>query len=98
MRLGHRGTDYSRKRTTNSGGPSGIYRYLLKALKITRPNQISAADITYVPMARGYMYLFSVIGYYSRKGLSWEFSYTLNNGFLPGRVAFGGRNFFPPPG
>lgn len=72
---------YPRKRTTIPGGPSGIYPYLLKDLKISRADQVWTADITYIPMARGYMYLFAVMDWYSRKVLSWELSNTLDTSF-----------------
>ncbi len=72
---------YPRKRTTIPGGPSGIYPYLLKDLKIIRPNQVWSADITYLPMARGFMYLFAIIDWRSRKVLAWELSNTLDTSF-----------------
>lgn len=72
---------YPRKRTTIPGGPSGIYPYLLKDLKIIRPNQVWTADITFIPMARGYMYLFAVMDWHSRKILSWELSNTPDTNF-----------------
>lgn len=72
---------YPRKRTTIPGGPSGIFPYLLRDLKITRVHQVWAADITYIPMARGFMYLFAVIDWHSRRVLSWELSNTLDTGF-----------------
>ena len=58
---------YPRKRMTIHGGPSGIYPYHLKGLKIERPNQVWCADISYIPMYRGHMYLFAVMDWYSRK-------------------------------
>jgi len=72
---------YPRKRTTIPGGPSGIYPYKLKGLKIDHPNQVWSADITYIPMARGFMYLFAIIDWHSRKVLAWELSNTLDTGF-----------------
>jgi len=72
---------YPRKRTTIPGGPSGIYPYRLRGLVIDRPNQVWCADITYIPMARGFMYLFAVMDWYSRKILAWELSNTLDTGF-----------------
>jgi len=72
---------YPRKRTTIPGGPSGIYPYRLKDLSIDRPNQVWCADITYIPMRRGFMYLFAIMDWYSRKVLSWELSNTLDTGF-----------------
>jgi putative transposase len=69
---------YPRKRTTIPGGPSGIYPYRLKGLNITRPNQVWSVDITFIPMRRGYMYLFAIIDWYSRKIIDWELSNTLD--------------------
>ncbi|PHR26695.1 MAG: hypothetical protein COA36_11130, partial [Desulfotalea sp.] len=50
---------YPRKRTTIPGGPSGIHSYLLRGLDINRPNQVWVADITYIPMQKGFIYLFA---------------------------------------
>jgi len=72
---------YPRKRTTIPGGPSGIYPYLLRDLAIFRPNQVWAADITYIPMQKGFMYLFAIIDWYSRKIVAWELSNTLDAEF-----------------
>lgn len=72
---------YPHKRTTIPGGPSGIFPYLLKGMEITRPNQVWAADITYIPMRRGFMYLFAIIDWCSRKVIAWELSNTLDVGF-----------------
>jgi putative transposase len=58
-----------------------IYRYLLRDLKIDRPNQVWATDITYIPMRRGFVYLIAVIDWYSRKVLSWRLSNTLTTDF-----------------
>jgi putative transposase len=72
---------YPRKRTTIPGGPSGIYPYRLKGLQIARPNQVWCADITFIPMRRGYMYLFAIMDWYSRKIIDWELSNTLDLSF-----------------
>ena len=69
---------YPRKRTTIPGGPSGIYPYRLKGLNISRPNQVWCADITFIPMRRGYMYLFAIMDWHSRKVIDWELSNTLD--------------------
>ena len=58
-----------------------IYPYLLRGVDITRPNQVWSADITYVPMQRGFMYLVAVLDWYSRYVLSWEVSNTLDGDF-----------------
>jgi putative transposase len=72
---------YPRTRTTIPGGPSGIYPYRLKGLHISRPNQVWCADITFIPMRRGYMYLFAIMDWYSRKIIDWELSNTLDLSF-----------------
>ena len=72
---------YPRKRTTIPGGPSGIYPYRLKNLKIDRPFQVLCADITFIPMRKGYMYLFAIMDWYSRKIIDWELSNTLDTTF-----------------
>jgi len=72
---------YPRKRTTIPGGPAGIYPYRLKGLTIDRPNQVWCADITFIPMRRGFMYLFAIMDWYSRKIIAWELSNTLDTGF-----------------
>lgn len=72
---------YPRKRTTIAGGRSGIHPYRLKGLAIERPNQAWCADITYIPMERGFMYLFCVLDWHSRKVLAWELSNTLDTDF-----------------
>lgn len=58
-----------------------LYPYLLKNLAITRPNQVWAADITYVPMERGFLYLVAIVDWRSRYVLSWRVSNTLDTGF-----------------
>ena len=58
-----------------------IYRYLLRNVKIDRPNQVWATDITYIPMRRGFAYLIAVIDWYSRKVLSWRLSNTMTTDF-----------------
>lgn len=67
---------YPSKRTTIPCGPSGTHPYLLKDLDIIRPNQVWTADITYIPMQKGFMYLFAIIDWYSRKIVAWKLSNT----------------------
>jgi putative transposase len=57
------------------------YPYLLRRLAVTRPNQVWAADITYIPLARGFVYLVAIIDWYSRLVLSWRLSNTLDTSF-----------------
>lgn len=58
-----------------------IYPYLLRDVKINRPNQVWSTDITYIPMAKGFMYLVAVIDWYSRYVLSWTLSNSLETAF-----------------
>jgi putative transposase len=58
-----------------------IYPYLLRDLMISRPNHVWAADITYIPMARGFVYLFAVLDWASRRVLAWRLSNTLTTDF-----------------
>jgi len=72
---------YRRPRTSKPAPGHKLYPYLLSGLRITRPNQVWAADITYIPMARGFLYLVAIIDWYSRYVLSWRLSNTLDAGF-----------------
>lgn len=58
-----------------------VYPYLLRGVTIDRPNQVWATDITYIPMARGYMYLVAIMDWATRKVLSWRISNTLDTRF-----------------
>ncbi len=72
---------YRRPCTSSPAPGHKIYPYLLKDLKITRPNQVWATDITYIPMAKGFMYLVAIIDVYSRYVLSWKLSNTMDTSF-----------------
>ena len=72
---------YRRPRTSKPAPDHKINPYLLGGLRITRPNQVWAADITYIPMARGFLYLVAIIDWHSRYVLSWRLSNTLDAGF-----------------
>ncbi len=72
---------YRRPRTSKAAPGHKIYPYLLGGLRITRPNQVWAADITYIPMARGFLCLVAIIDWYSRYVISWRLSNTLDTGF-----------------
>ena len=58
-----------------------VYPYLLRGMEIDRPNQVWSTDITYIRLARGFVYLVAVIDWYSRKVLAWRISNTLDSGF-----------------
>jgi putative transposase len=71
-----------RKPNTSKPAPGHrIYPYLLRKLPITRPNQVWAMDITYIPMARGFIYLAAVLDWFTRRVLAWRVSITLEAGF-----------------
>lgn len=72
---------YRRPNTSRKAAGSYIYPYLLRNLIIDRPNQAWAADITYIPMRRGFVYLVAVVDWFSRKVLSWRVSNTLTADF-----------------
>src|ERR1039457_3254091 len=68
-----------RKPNTSKPAPGyRIYPYLLRGVSITRPNQVWVMDITYIPMARGFVYLAAVIDWFSRRVLSWKLSITMD--------------------
>ncbi len=77
---------YRRPRTSQPAPGHKIYPYLLNSMKVTRSNQVWAADITYIPMARGFLYLVAIIDMYSRYVLSWRLSNTLDAGFCVGAL------------
>jgi putative transposase len=72
---------YRRPNTSKPAPGHKIYPYLLRNLPVTRPNQVWAMDITYIPMARGFVYLAAVIDWFSRKVLAWKLSITLEADF-----------------
>src|SRR5947209_6582415 len=72
---------YRRPRTTKPEPGHKIYPYLLRGMDITRPNQVWAMDITYIPMARGHVYLAVVLDWFSRRVLSWRVSITMEATF-----------------
>jgi putative transposase len=72
---------YPKRRTTWPGQGHKIYPYLLRDVEVTRPNQVWATDITYVPMRHGFLYLVAIMDWYSRYVLSWRLSNTLDGAF-----------------
>ncbi|MGB6922431.1 MAG: IS3 family transposase [Methyloceanibacter sp.] len=72
---------YRRPRTTKPEPGHKIYPYLLRGMAVTRPNQVWAMDITYIPMARGFVYLAVVLDWFSRRVLSWRVSITMEAAF-----------------
>lgn len=72
---------YPKPRTTRTAQENKRYPYLLRGLEIAHPNFVWSADITYVPMRQGFMYLVAVIDWYSRYVLAWQLSNTLDSYF-----------------
>ena len=72
---------YRRPNTSKKEPGHKIYPYLLRKLAVTRPNQVWATDITYVPMARGFVYLVAIVDWFSRRVLAWRLSITLTTDF-----------------
>ena len=72
---------YRRPNTSKPAPGHTIFPYLLRKLPVTRPNQVWATDITYIPMARGFVYLVAVVDWFSRKVLAWRLSITLDTAF-----------------
>jgi putative transposase len=72
---------YRRPNTSKPAPGHRIYPYLLRKLPVTRPNHVWAMDITYIPMARGFVYLAAVVDWFSRKVLAWRVSITLDAAF-----------------
>ena len=74
-------TLYRKPNTSKPAPGHKIYPYLLRGLSVTRPNQAWAMDITYIPMARGFVYLAAVIDWFSRRVLAWRLSITMDTSF-----------------
>lgn len=72
---------YRKKRTSIPGKGHKIYPYLLRDVRIERPKQVWASDITYLPMAQGFAYLVAIVDLYSRKVLAWRLSNAMSSEF-----------------
>jgi len=72
---------FPRRSLSQPGKGHKIYPYLLRGMKISKPNQVWSIDITYIPMASGFMYLVAIIDWHSRYVLSWRLSNTLDTAF-----------------
>jgi putative transposase len=72
---------YRRPNTSKPCPGHKIYPYLLRGLAVERPNQVWAMDITYIPMARGFVYLAAVVDWFSRRVLAWRVSITMEVDF-----------------
>ena len=72
---------YRKPNTSRRRPGHTVYPYLLRGLEVSRPNQVWAMDITYIPMARGFVYLAAVMDWHSRKVLAWRVSVTMDTDF-----------------
>jgi putative transposase len=72
---------YQKPNTSRPHPDHKVYPYLLRGLTINRPNQVWCADITYVPMAKGFVYLVAVMDWFSRRVLAWRLSITMETDF-----------------
>ncbi len=72
---------YRRPNTSKPAPGHKIYPYLLRSITVERPNQVWAMDITYIPMARGFVYLAAVVDWFSRRVLAWRLSITMEVAF-----------------
>jgi putative transposase len=72
---------YRKPRTSTANPEHKVHPYLLKGLDVVRPNQVFASDITYIPMAKGFVYLVAVMDWHSRYIVSWRLSNTLEADF-----------------
>jgi putative transposase len=89
---------YQKPNTSKKGADSQVWPYLLRGLPVERSNQVWCADITYIPMPRGFLYLIVVMDWHSRFVLSWRLSNTLDTHFcmeaLESAFAFGKPEIF----
>jgi putative transposase len=72
---------YPKPRTTVACPESRIYPYLLRGVRVARPNQVWSADITYLPIVHGFMYLVAILDWFSRYVVAWQLSNTLDGRF-----------------
>jgi len=81
MRTMDLAAQYPKRNLSLANQAHKVYPYLLRDLVIDRPNQVWASDVTYIPMARGFVYLVAIMDWYSRKVLSWRVANTLDASF-----------------
>lgn len=72
---------YPKPRLSAAGRGHRVYPYLLRDVAIARPDQVWSTDITYVPLAKGFMYLAAIIDWFSRYVIAWQLSNTLDGSF-----------------
>ena len=87
---------YRKPKTTKRNPEHKVYPYLLRNLSVTRANQVWAMDITYIPMARGFVYLAAVLDWHSRRVLAWKVSNTMDVHFCLEAVEEAIENYGTP--
>ncbi|WP_425358950.1 IS3 family transposase [Antarcticimicrobium luteum] len=87
---------YQKPNTSRAAKGHKTYPYLLRGLRVTRPNQVWAADITYLPMRRGFLYLVAIMDWHTRKVLAWRISNTLEADFCVEALNEAIHRFGPP--
>ncbi|HCE1981266.1 TPA: IS3 family transposase [Vibrio parahaemolyticus] len=90
------GAIYPNPKTTLANKAHKVYPYLLRDIEVTYPNQAWAIDITYIPMAKGFLYLVAIIDWYSRKVLAWRLSNTMDTSFCIEALEEALKHYGPP--
>jgi len=87
---------YQKPNTSKAAKGHKIYPYLLRGLRVDRPNQVWCSDIIYLPMRRGFLYLVAIMDWHTRKVLAWRISNTLEAGFCVDALNEAIHKFGPP--
>jgi putative transposase len=87
---------YQKPDTSRAHPEHKVYPYLLRGMVIDRPNQVWCADITYIPMAKGFVYLVAVMDWFSRRVLSWRVSITMDADFCVAALREAMDRYGPP--
>ena len=87
---------YRKPNTSRRHPGHTVHPYLLRGLSVVRPNQVWAMDITYIPMARGFVFLTAVMDWFSRRVLAWRVSITMNTEFCLEAVEEALARYGPP--
>ena len=87
---------YRKPNTSRRHPDHTVHPYLLRGLRVDRPNQVWAMDITYIPMARGFVFLAAVMDWFSRRVLAWRVSITMNTEFCVAAVEEALARYGPP--
>jgi putative transposase len=86
---------YQRPNTSKAAAAHKIYRYLLRGLAIERANQVWCSDVTYIPMAKGFLYLVVIMDWASRAVLAWRLSNRLGGDFCVEALRGSARPLWP---